>query len=80
MENVNITAEKQKLEERVKELESEISVLHAHKTEGAVSNNAEATKQIADQAAIIVSNLLHFHPSVNAHGCFRPTYKRSGTS
>lgn len=80
MENVNLTTEKQKLEERVKELESEISALHANKTEDTVSSNAEATKQIADQATTIVGNLLHFHSFLNAHGCSRPPCKRSETN
>ncbi len=56
VENVNLTAEKQKLEERVKELESEISSLQANKAEGAASSNPESAKQIADQAATIVCN------------------------
>ncbi|KAF9452906.1 hypothetical protein P691DRAFT_659626 [Macrolepiota fuliginosa MF-IS2] len=57
VENVNLTAEKQKLEERVKELETEIGTLQASKAtlEGAAANDGEATKQIADQTTTIAA-------------------------
>jgi nucleoprotein TPR len=57
LENVKITEEKQKLESRVKELEAEIGSLQAGKTasEGAAVGHAESAKQIAEQAATIVS-------------------------
>lgn len=59
VENVNLTAEKQKLEERVKALETEISALQAAKGgPEAAANSAETTKQIADQATTIVRSPL----------------------
>ncbi|KXN81784.1 Nucleoprotein TPR [Leucoagaricus sp. SymC.cos] len=59
LENVNLTGEKQKLEERVKELEAEISALQASKatSETTAAGNAVAAKENAEQAATIILTL-----------------------
>jgi hypothetical protein len=78
VETAELTSGKEKLEERVKELEAEITTLQAAK-EGVPAENPDVAKQVAEQAATIVSKP-HLSLHLKIHFVSRMLFKKNGTN